>query len=168
VDLQALVSTSEFELVTATHPTQRSGVVKSILISIARPGDGIANGGISGYLDGRRTYSDVQARFVLESEFSGGGRIDVLSKEEFISQVREAEDANDIGRESVSLLGNEILRPLILPHRKARHARSRRWDGIELRSVNDGVAEVQNVGGCQIVVDLHSSLVRVLAHDLRR
>ena len=63
VDLQVLISASEFEFVAAMHPAQRSRVVKSILICIARSGNRIANGGIAGNLDRWRT--DAMSRLGL-------------------------------------------------------------------------------------------------------
>src|SRR6185312_12702790 len=86
VDLEALVSASEFELVTAAHPAQRTGDVVSILISIARPRNRIADGGIACHLNGGRTYGQVQAGSVSEAELRGSRVTGVLTIKEFISQ----------------------------------------------------------------------------------
>ncbi len=59
----------------------------------------------------------------------------------------------------MGLLDNKVLRPLVLADGKARNARSRGGDGIELRSVNDRVAKIEDVRGCQVVVYLYPSLV---------
>ena len=63
---------------------------------------------------------------------------------------------------------NEVLRSLVLADRKPGHARSGRRDRIELRSVNDRVAEVENVGRREVMIYLHASLVRILSHHLGR
>src|SRR6185312_7360141 len=86
VDLQALVPAAEFELVTATHPAQRAGDVVSILISIARPGNRIPDGGVARHLNRGRAYGQVKAGSVAEAEFSRGSVTGVLAVEEFISQ----------------------------------------------------------------------------------
>ena len=59
-------------------------------------------------------------------------------------------------------------RTLLLPDRKTRHARTRRGDRVELRAITIGVAEVQDVGGSNILIETHSELIRVLMHYLRR
>ena len=92
--------------------------------------------------------------------------IRALAVEEFIPQEREAEDADHGRRESVRLLGHEILRPLILPDGKARHACAGSGDRIELRAVTEHVAEVQDVGMLQDSGRAAIRIDRVLAHDL--
>ena len=52
----------------------------------------------------------------------------------------------------MGLLGDEVLRPLVLADRKARHGRSRGRDRVELRAVADPVAEIENVRRGQVVV----------------
>src|ERR1700678_4443801 len=68
IDLLALVSAAEFQLVLAAHPAQRSRQVVDIFIGVARAGDRITYVGIAVYLDKWRSGSDSETRCVVESK----------------------------------------------------------------------------------------------------
>ncbi len=89
------------------------------------------------------------------------------AEEKFISQIGSAEDTDQAGRESVSFLDDKVLRPLVLADGKARNARPRGCDRTELRSVNDRVTKIEDVGSRQVMVYLYPALVRVLAKHLQ-
>src|SRR6201999_2941856 len=60
VNLLALVSTAELQLVLAAHPTQRSRNVVNIFIGVARYGDRIPHFGIAAYLYERRSGGNIE------------------------------------------------------------------------------------------------------------
>src|SRR5271165_3369498 len=68
IDLLALVSAAEFQLVLAAHPAQRSRQVVDIFIGVARAGDRITHLGIAVYLDKWRSGSDSETRGVIKSK----------------------------------------------------------------------------------------------------
>ena len=68
--------------------------------------------------------------------------------------------------ESVRFGSYEILRTLFLSHRKSRHARTRRWNRIELRSVSKRIPEVKSIRSGELVIKPQPELVAALRKDL--
>jgi hypothetical protein len=87
---------------------------------------------------------------------------------EFIPQKRETKEANHGRRKCVSLLCNEILRPLLLPYRETRHARARRGNRMKFCAIAEGIPEVQRVGSSNVLIEPQAELIRVLMYDLGR
>ena len=168
IDLQMLVTSAELDFVAAVHPTERGGIVKRILVRVARPRNRISDGGIPVHLNERRTYGSIQARLIAKTKAFGSRVVDSFAVEEFIPQVREAEDADHGGREGVRFLGDKILSPLILSDWKTRHARTRCGNRVKLSAITVGVAEVQDIGCSQVLIETQSELVRVLVNNLGR
>ena len=49
-------------------------------------------------------------------------------------------------------LSDEVLRPLLLPDGKSRHARARSRDGMQFGAITEGIPEVQDVGGAKVLI----------------
>ena len=61
------------------------------------------------------------------------------------------------------LLRHEVLRPVALADREARHTRSRRRKRVETCAITDHVAEVQIVVRRKVMVDPQSGLIEIVA-----
>src|ERR1700691_4474545 len=68
IDLLAVGSAAEFQLVLAAHPGQCSRQVVDIFIGVARAGDRITHLGIAVYLNKWRSGSDIETRGVIKSK----------------------------------------------------------------------------------------------------
>ena len=160
-------ATAEFQLVSATNPTQRSTVIVDILKAITRSGDGIAYRRITIDLDKRRPNGNVKTGLVSKAESGWRGVVRAFSEKEFVAQEGKAQNANHGWSESMRFLGNEILCPMILAYREARYARSRGGERIKTCVITDHVAKVQGIVDRQIMVYSESAFVRVITLGLR-
>src|SRR5207245_1022518 len=68
VHMQVLITTSKFQFVLSAYPAYGAVVVIRIFVTIARSGDGIADGSVSIHLDERRPGGHVQAGVVVKAE----------------------------------------------------------------------------------------------------
>src|SRR5271163_4090795 len=121
IDLLALVSAAEFQLVLAAHPAQRSRQVVDIFIGVARAGDWITHLGIAVYLNKWRSGSDIETRGVFKSKICGRLMVRTLAEEELVTEKRESRDSDDGRRKRVCFLRDEVLCALVFADREARH-----------------------------------------------
>ena len=89
--------------------------------------------------------------------------IQVLVEQESIAQKGKARDSDGGWRKDVRLLRDEILRPVILAHRKAGNIGADRRKRVRRRAGAEHVAEIQSVGTGKIMIQAHSELVVILA-----
>src|ERR1700689_1429299 len=117
IDLLALVSAAEFQLVLAAHPGQRSRQVVDIFIGVARAGDRITHLGIAVYLNKWWSGRDLQTRGVFKSKICGRLMVLTLAEEELVTEKRESRNRDDGRRKRVRFLRDEVLFALVFAHR---------------------------------------------------
>ena len=66
------------------------------------------------------------------------------------------------------LLGDEVLRALLLPDGETGNAGSGSGNRVELIAVCEHIAEVQRIGTGEIVIETDAELVGILSNRLRR
>src|SRR5580658_6279146 len=167
IDLIAPVASAKFQLVASVYLAQRAGKIKSILKRVARSRDRVAHRGVSSNLNKRRSSGRRQRRSVLKTQVRWRLVIQVLVQQERIPQKGKARHADGGGRKDVRLLRHEILRAVILSHRKAGNIRSHRRKRIRSRAAAVHVTEIKRVTAGKIMVQPQSELVVILDQRLR-
>src|SRR5580698_1074042 len=94
--------------------------------------------------------------------------IQVLVKQERVAEIRESCDPDGGWRKDMSLLRDEVLRPVILTHREPGNVSSHRRKRIRRWTTAIHVTEIQSVGMREIVIEPQSELIVVLAEGLGR
>src|SRR4029077_11940603 len=89
IDLVAAKTSTELQFMTAANPAQRTGNIKRILVRVARPGDGIADGGIPAHLNERRSGGRREGRLVFEAQARRRVMIDAFAKKKLVPQEGE-------------------------------------------------------------------------------
>ena len=82
VDLIVTISAAKFEFVAAVNPGHRAGNVEIVLISVARAGDGIADGGVSADLHEWWSRCGVELGAVLKTQVGRQRVVDVLVEQD--------------------------------------------------------------------------------------
>ena len=95
IDIVVAIASAKLQFVVAVNPAQRTGIVKGVLIRVARSSDGIADRGVAAYLDERRSKGCIETWLVLKTQVHRGLMIDALAKEKFVAQIRKTSHADD-------------------------------------------------------------------------